>query len=80
MDDALFVEVVERVVLGRAVVPDDDVAFVPAVPVGELGAGDLTQQEGQDRRRLLGREVGDVAGPDVVDEEQLLAGLGMGRE
>src|SRR5690348_6216031 len=66
--------------LGQAVVPERDVAGPPAPADGELGLGDVLEEEAQDRVALLRREVEDASREARVDVDALPAGDGVGAD
>src|SRR5712691_9005486 len=51
-----------------AVVPHDQVAFPPLVPVAELGLGDVIEQGLEERAALLERQAVDVRGVSTEEE------------
>src|SRR5580765_2138389 len=67
--------VVDRVVLGAAIVPEGDRARAPAEAARELGADLVTVEVAQDRQALLARHPGEALGVSHVDVERFLAGL-----
>ena len=73
----VLVDVAGRLVGGRAVVPEGDVAGLPTEPHRVLGPGDLLEEQVEQALALVGAHVEDVAGEAGVDVERLLAGLGV---
>lgn len=59
----------ERVVLRETIVPEGDIADVPAPTHGELGARDVREEELEERVALGARELVDVRGEARIDEE-----------
>src|SRR6266496_3332281 len=71
----LVAVVVDGVVGGGAVVPDDDVAGAPAVAHAVLGAADHREEDVQERAALGLGHVLDVGGEAGVDEQAAPPGL-----
>src|SRR5262245_26328608 len=71
------VVVVDRVMLGAAVVPECQRARLPAEAAGELRLYLVAKQEVEQRGALLGRETLELGGMTGVDIERLAPGFGM---
>ena len=71
-------DVVDRVVLHAAVVPEREGARCPVEPAGEFRPGEMVQQEVEQRAAFFFAHVLEPARERGVDVERLAAGLGMG--
>src|SRR5438034_9604044 len=77
-DPAEAVVIVDRVVLGAAIVPEGERADLPAEAAGEFRPGLLREQEAQQRRALLLGHSLEAQRVAAIDVERLPPGLGMG--
>src|SRR5579863_3736910 len=75
---AKAVIVVDRVVLGAAIVPKRERAQLPAKAAGKLGPGLMREQKAEQRRAFFLGHVPEAHGMAAVDVKRLSAGLGMG--
>ena len=66
--------VVQRVVHGRSVVPDNDIACAPSVPDGQLRLRAMCKQQSQEVFALRSRESHDVLGETRINEEPKTTG------
>ena len=60
-------EIVERIVQGEAVVPQDDVPLFPAYAAGELGLGHVFVEKIDEGPAFLWRPVGEARGEHAVE-------------
>ena len=74
---AKAVIVVDRVVLGAAIVPQRDRAGLPAETAGEFRARRVGEKIAEQRRALLDRHVLEAQRVPAIGVERLAAGLGM---
>ena len=74
------VVVVDRVVLGGAVVPERDGARLPAEAAGELRLDLVGEQVGEQGSALRLGPAGEAGGVGGVDVKRLTAGFGMGAD
>ncbi len=72
--------VVDRIVLGRAIVPEGDRARLPDEAAGEFRPGQVLAEEVEQRLALRLGHVLEAGGVGDVDEERLAAGLRMGAD
>ena len=70
--------IIDRFVLGAAVVPDGDAVGPPLETAGELRRGDVAEQELQQRVALGAGEPLDMGREQAVDEDDLSAGFRVG--
>src|SRR5262245_51360498 len=75
---AIAVIIVDRIVLGAAIVPERDRARLPMEAAGELRPDLMPEQKIEDRRALLLAHVLEAHRVGDVDVERLAAGLRMG--
>src|SRR3546814_7382121 len=76
--DVCSSDLVDRIVLGAAVVPERHRALLPAEAAGELRLHLVAEQEFQDRRALLLGHALEMRGVGEVHVERLAARLGVG--
>ena len=77
-DAAEAVVVVDRVVLGAAVVPEGERSHPPGEAAGELRFHLVLEQELQERRAFRVRHAAETRGMRHVHIQRLAAGLGVG--